>query len=130
MTLRGGNEDEWRTRKNNFFLCFRRMHFYFPSVTCWCEKNTTFPFSILCTYSLHGNLQKRFGKVFFSLQHTSRSSADTKLFTAFYPSRPRRPLVKQRKLLAKARRLFTSILVCSESANPHDVDIKRERGYD
>lgn len=84
-------------------------------------KNTTFPFSILCTYS-QTTVKNVIGKffAFFYTQLTRQSgSADTKLFSipAFIPTpsshQPPTPFPSNKESLCQGKRLFYFILVCS-----------------
>lgn len=129
MTSRGvwvgkSNEDEWRTRV--FSLCalllsrsLRRMHFYFPSVTCWCEKHN-FSIFLLCTYSPEGKSTKAGGKsvvgIFPSFSSFTRqsSSADIKVLLRHQPATRQHQTKKMEKF--QSERLFTFILVCTKAA--------------
>jgi hypothetical protein len=88
---RGGNEDEWRTRVGSLFIFFlQRMHFYFPSVTCWCEKHKFSIFHPLHEY-VHGNLQWEKSS-FVSLDNRAQLTRKKRLlYPALSARRPHHP---------------------------------------
>lgn len=134
------NEDEWRARVFSFLFFFRRMHFFFIFHQLRVgAKNTTFPFSILCTYS-QPTAKSIIGK-FFAFLYTQltrqSSSADTKLFSSpLFLHLPPTLSVKQRKFVPRQKTFFyfyPCVQACKKeyrARNPYDVDIKRERGCD
>lgn len=110
--------NEWRTS------AFRRMHFYFPSVTCWCKEHNFSIFLLL-------HIQKAFHES-FSFPHTTHSTIELSWHESFFrtATHPLRRTKKPIFLPISKARDFLLLSLCAEHTNPHDVDIKRERGCD
>lgn len=132
------NEDEWIPV---WVFRFDGCTFIFPSVTCWCEKHDSSTFSPR-TYSQRWQATY---KTFFSPSslHTTHSAFEHSWHKSFLlhpsarslalPSTPADDAIKQRKLekfSVPRRNDFLLLSLCAESANPYDVDTKRERGCD
>lgn len=136
MTLRGWNENEWRTRVFQFqfsvllrfFVGCTIFFFYFSSVTCWCEKHN---FSIFHPLHILTSQQRALAYKKSFLLHPpathnqapldNRAQLTRNCFSPHsIPSRPKvTPLVKQRKMekfFSLRKRLSMLLSLCASRA--------------